>query len=126
MGQTPRILDEDEWTIRSVTDGRSRKASKSGAGKAAVIFQHETDDAYVALTGSAALRVGAAEDPRRWLDAYEVYFPGEGDVANAAFIEICGERLSHGSAGSRPSRSPGMRPTRLERGATGAWLLTCG
>ena len=126
MGQTPRIFDEDEWTVRFVTDGRSRKASEIWrAGKAAVIFQRETDDAYVALTGSAALHVGAAQDARRWREAYEVYFPGEGERANAAFIEIRGERLELWIRGVTPEPF-GIRPTRLERGATSAWRLVDG
>ena len=45
-----------EWNIRFVTDGRSRKASEMRrAGKVALIFQSDRDDAYVALNGKAAL-----------------------------------------------------------------------
>jgi general stress protein 26 len=123
MGQTPRALDEDEWTVRFVTDGRSRKASEIWrAGKVALIFQHEADDAYIALTGTATLRVGATKDALHWRDAYEIYFPGEEDRANAAFIEVRGERMELWIRGV--TREPfGMRPTRLERGAAASWRL---
>ena len=126
MGQTLRALDEDEWTVRFVTDGRSRKASEIWrAGKATLIFQREADDAYVALMGTATLRVGATQDRRHWRDAYEIYFPGEEDRTNAAFIEVRGERMELWIRGV--TREPfGIRPTRLERGAADSWRLTDG
>ena len=126
MGQTPRALDEDEWIMRFVTDGRSRKASEIWrAGKVTLVFQRETDDAYVSLMGTASLRVGATQDPRHWRDAYEIYFPGEEDRANAAFIEVRGERMELWIRGV--TREPfGMRPTRLERGTEAAWRLVDG
>jgi len=58
MGRLPRDLDEDEWKIRFITDGRSRKSSEiRRASRVAVIFQHEADDAFVALTGTATLHI---------------------------------------------------------------------
>ena len=126
MGQTPRALDEDEWAVRFVTDGRSRKASEIWRdSKVTLIFQREADDAYVALSGTATLRVGATQDRRHWQDAYEIYFPGEEDRANAAFIEVRGERMELWIRGV--TREPfGIRPTRLERGAAASWRLIDG
>jgi general stress protein 26 len=77
MGRLPRDPDDDEWTIRFVTDGRSRKASEiQHADKVAVIFQRG-DDAFVTVIGAAMLREGAGEIRRRWKHAYDAYFPGE-------------------------------------------------
>ena len=119
MGRTPSDLDEDEWTIRFVTDGRSRKASEIWrVDKVAVIFQREADDAYIALIGAARLRMGASEDRRHWRDAYEVYFPTAEARANAAFIEINVERMDLWIRGVTPEPF-GLRPTKLERGSTG-------
>ena len=121
MGRTPRDLDEDEWMIRFVTDGRSRKASEIWrVDKVAVIFQREADDAYVALIGAAALRVGASEDHRHWRNAYNVYFPTDEARAGAAFIEIRVERMDLWIRGVTPEPF-GLRPTKLERGQTGVW-----
>ena len=79
----PRDPDENDWTIRFVTDGRSRKASDiRRVGKVTVIFQHDADDAFVTLIGAAMLREGASEVRRRWKNAYNRLFshragPGE-------------------------------------------------
>jgi general stress protein 26 len=124
MGRLPHDLDEDNWLIRFITDGRSRKASDiRRAGKVAVIFQREADDAYVSLIGAAALRGDASTDRRRWKDAYNAYFPTEQDRANAAFIEIDIERMELWIRGVTPEPF-GLRPAVLERGAGGAWRLT--
>ena len=121
MGRIPSDLAEDEWTVRFITDGRSHKASDiRRAGEFALIFQHEADDAYIALAGAAALREGASRDPR-WKDAYNVYFPSDQDRANAAFIEIEVERMELWIRGVTPEPF-GLRPTVLERSSNG-WRL---
>jgi general stress protein 26 len=123
MGRLPPDPGEDAWTIRFVTDGRSRKASDiRRTGKVAIIFQHDADDAYVTLTGAAALRRGASEVSRRWKGAYNLYFPGEQDRANAAFVEIEAERIELWLRGV--TREPfGSYPAILERDASGDWRL---
>jgi general stress protein 26 len=123
MGHLLRGPEESDWTIRFVTDGRSRKASEiRRVGKVAVIFQHDADEAYVALTGAATLREGAAEVRRRWKSAYNIYFPGEEDRANAAFVEIDAERMEMWIRGVTPEPY-GFYPTILERDASGKWRL---
>lgn len=120
MGRLPRDLDEDEWTIRFLTDARSRKAAEiRRAGTATVIFQ-DAEDAFVTLVGSAWLREEMPEINRCWKSSYNVYFPTEQDRANAAFIEIdarCMEIWIRGVT----SEPFGLRPTRLERDARGGW-----
>src|SRR4051794_14905665 len=62
MGRLLHDPDEDEWTIRFVTDGRSRKAyHMQRAGEVALVFQDDPNDAYVTLIGKAALRSDASE-----------------------------------------------------------------
>src|ERR1700680_1659386 len=54
MGRLPRDPGEDDWRIRFVTDGRSRKAADiRRVRQVAVTFQHDADDAYVTLIGAA-------------------------------------------------------------------------
>ena len=123
MGRLPPEPGDNDWTIRFVTDGRSRKASDiRRAGKVALIFQHDADDAFVALTGVATLREDASEVRRRWKDAYNRYFPTEADRAAAAFIEVEAERMELWIRGVTPEPF-GLRATTLERDAAGAWRL---
>ena len=94
MGGLPRDPNDNDWTVRFITDGRSRKASEiRRSGKGAVIFQHDPDEAYVAVIGAAMLREDASEVRRRWKSAYNPYFPSEEDRANAALVEINAERI---------------------------------
>ena len=52
MGRIMRDAGEDEWKIRFLTDGRSRKArDMRRAGEVTVVFQHEPNIAYVTLSG---------------------------------------------------------------------------
>lgn len=125
MEQLPRDLDEDEWTIRFLTDGRSRKASEiRRAGKVTVIFQ-DAGDAFVALVGSATLLEEISEVNRRWKNAYSVYFPTEQDRANAAFLEVAPQRMELWIRGVTPEPF-GLRPARLKRNGDGKWQkVTC-
>ena len=56
MGRLHLHPDDNEWTIRFLTDGRSRKAHEmrrnSGVG---MIYQPDPDEAYVTLLGKARL-----------------------------------------------------------------------
>jgi len=123
MGRLPRAPDEGDWTIRFVTDGRSRKASDiRRARKVTLIFQHDADDAFVTLTGTAMLREDASEVRRRWKNAYNVFFPTEQERANAAFVEIGAERMECWIRGVTPEPF-GLYPTILERDASGDWRL---
>jgi general stress protein 26 len=95
------------------------------AGKVAVIFQHDADDAFVTLIGRATLREGASEVRQRWKDAYDAYFPSEPDRANATFVEVDVERMEIWIRGVTPEPF-GLHTTMLERDAGGAWRLLPG
>ena len=123
MGRLPRDLDEDDWTIRFITDGRSRKASEiRRAGEATVIFQ-DANDAFVTLVGPATLLAEASEVRKRWKSAYDVYFPSDEDRANAALIEVNIQRMELWIRGVTPEPF-GFRGTTVERDGRGAWRLT--
>ena len=123
MGGLPRDPNDNDWTVRFITDGRSRKASEiRRSGKGAVIFQHDPDEAYVAVIGAAMLREDASEVRRRWKSAYNPYFPSEEDRANAALVEINAERIELWIRGVTPEPF-GLHTTILERGASGDWRL---
>ena len=64
MGRLPPEPGDGEWTFRFVTDGRSRKASDiRRAGKAALVFQQDADEAYLTLTGAASLELSEFGSP---------------------------------------------------------------
>jgi len=123
MGRIMRDAGEDEWRIRFLTDGRSRKArDMRRAGEVTIIFQHEPDLAYVTLTGRAALHDSQAEVRGRWKDAYSVYFRSETDRANAIFVEVDVDRIELWIRGVTPEPF-GLQTTLLERDAGGGWRV---
>jgi general stress protein 26 len=123
MGRIVRDAGEDEWKIRFLTDGRSRKArDMRRAGEVTIIFQHEPDLAYVALSGRAALHDSQAEVRERWKDAYNVYFRGETDRANAIFVEVDAQRMELWIRGVTPEPF-GLQATVLERDAGDDWRV---
>jgi general stress protein 26 len=125
MGRLLNDPGEDEWRIRFLTDGRSRKAADMRrAAEVAILVQHDPDLAFVTLTGKAELHEDAAETLSRWKPAYDVYFPGETDRRNAIFVEIEVERMELWIHGVTPEPF-GLRATVLERDACG-WRLIGG
>ena len=126
MGRLPRDSGDSEWTFRFITDGRSRKASDMRrTSKAALIFQNDADDAFVALTGAARLGEGESEVRRRWKDAYYRLLRSESDRTYVAFLEIEAQRLELWIRGVTPEPF-GLQTTTLERDVAGAWRLTRG
>jgi general stress protein 26 len=112
----------NDWIIRFLTDGRSRKASDiRRAGTVGLIFQHD-DDAFVVLNGRAALIEAASEVQKFWKEGYSAFFPSETDRANAAFVQVDVERMDLWIRGVTPEPF-GLRPTKLERAAGGTWRL---
>jgi general stress protein 26 len=123
MGRIMRDADEDEWKIRFLTDGRSRKASDMRRGsEVTIILHHEPDLAYVTLTGRAELHDRASEVRERWKDAYNVYFRNETDRANAIFVEVDATRMELWIRGVTPEPF-GLQTTVLERDVRGGWRV---
>ena len=123
MGRLLPDPEEDNWTIRFITDGRSRKASDiRRTAEVSVVFHHDESDAFVVVSGPATLREGATEVRQRWKAAYEVYFPTESDRANAAFVEVYVERMELWIRGITPEPF-GLQPTILERDDGNAWRI---
>jgi len=134
MGRLLHDADEDEWTIRFITDGRSRKAADMRrASGVAIIVQREPDDAFVTLIGKATLCDGESEARERWKDALDLscrsgfqcldpYFPSEPDRANAIFVKVDIERMELWIRGVTPEPF-GLRATVLERDAGCGWRV---
>jgi general stress protein 26 len=123
MGRIMPDPGEAEWTIRFLADGRSRKArDMRRAGEVTIVFQHEPDLAYVALSGQTTLHDCQAEVRERWKDAYNVYFRSETDRANAIFVEVDVERMELWIRGVTPEPF-GLQATVLERDAELGWRV---
>jgi general stress protein 26 len=126
MGRVPRDADEGEWTLRFLTDGRSPKvADLRRVGNVSVIFQHDPEDAFVALAGKASLAEGKPEIRRRWTAAYDAFFPDGPDRSSAIFITIDVARVELWIRGVTPEPF-GLRTTTIERDATRVWRLKAG
>jgi len=126
MGRVPRDADEEEWTLRFLTDGLSPKvADLRRVGSVSVIFQHDPDDAFVALTGTASLAEGKPEIRRRWKPAYDTYFPDGPDRSSAIFVTIDVTRVELWIRGVTPEPF-GLQTTVIERDATRVWRLKAG
>jgi general stress protein 26 len=126
MGRVPRDADEDEWTLRFLTDGRSPKvADMRRVGNVSIIFQHDPDDAFVALAGKASRAEGKPEIRRRWTAAYDAYFPDGTDRSSAIFVTIDVARVELWIRGVTPEPF-GLRTTVIERDATRVWRLKAG
>jgi general stress protein 26 len=122
MGRVLNDPGEDDWKIRFLTDGRSRKAADMRrASEVSILFQHDPDLAFVTLIGKAALHEDQSETRSRWKSAYDVYFPREADRANAIFVEVEIGRMELWIRGVTPEPF-GLRATVLERDANG-WRL---
>ncbi len=123
MGPVSADLQQTGWAISFVTDGRSWKAAEiRRTGKATLVFQHDGEDAYVALMGAARLAEDRAELQSRWRAAFDPYFPTDDDRANAAFIDVSVERMDLWIRGVT-SEPFGMRTTTLVRDASAGWAV---
>jgi general stress protein 26 len=120
MGMLAEV-DESRWTFRFIADDRSRKATDiRRVSRVELIFQHDAQDAFVALIGKATVLEDASEIRRLWDKVYKIQ--REVDRANATFIEVDAERMCLWIRGVTPEPF-GLRPTEIERDSSGAWRL---
>ncbi len=123
MGRLLHDAGEDAWTIRFITDARTRKVADMRVdGRVTIVFQHDPDDAFVTLTGKAELCESEAEVRERWKGAYGAYFPTAQDRVNAVFVKVDIERMELWIRGVTPEPF-GLRPTKLERDAGRGWRV---
>jgi general stress protein 26 len=122
MGRILSSEGNDDWTIRFLTDLRSRKiVDLRNTSTVGLIFQDGGDDAFASLTGAVRLIEDVSEIQALWKeDAYAGYFPTEKDRANAGFIEVRIHRMELWIRGVTPEPF-GRRATALQRDPKGAW-----
>jgi general stress protein 26 len=122
MGRILSTENNDDWTIRFLTDLRSHKiADLRHTPIVGLIFQNDADDAFASLTGAARLIEEVSEIQARWKeDAHARYFPTEKDRAYAGFIEVRIERMELWIRGVTPEPF-GLHATILQRDPKGGW-----
>ena len=125
MGRLLPSESDDDWTIRFVTDRRSRKATDlRRSAMVSLTFQNDRDDAFICVAGTAGLIEAAPEVSALWKeDDYRPYFPTETDRASVGFIEVRITRMELWIRGVTPEPF-GLRTTVLERDPQSAWHRT--
>ena len=122
MGRVLPDKSEDGWTIRFVTDGRSRKAHElCGEREVGLIFQSDPDEAYVALFGKARLLERPETSTASGRSTTRPISRAPADRAAAVFIEVDVIRMELWIRGVTPEPF-GLNATKLVRAADGAWL----
>lgn len=122
MGWLPRELDEDDWTIWFIADGRSRKAADiRRAGEATIIFQ-DVDTAFLTMVGPAMLCEEQSEVRRHWKKGYDTYFPSDEERVHAALIGVDVRSMELWIRGLTPEPF-GMRPMRIQRDEQRRWRV---
>lgn len=124
MGRILLSAEEDDWTIRFVTNRRSRKAGElRRLDTASLIFQNDRDDAFVAGSGTTRLIETEQDVHALWNErVYAKYFRTQEERANVCFIEVRMTCLELWIRGVTPEPF-GLRPTILERKSQGGWTL---
>ena len=111
------------WKIVFFTDGRSPKAADIRRNsRVTLIFQHDADDAFVALTGKADLVESKSEVDRRWTDAYNAFLPSPEDREHVVFVDVDIERMELWIRGVTPEPF-GFHTTKLERDTERGWRV---
>ena len=114
---------DNAWKIAFFTDGRSHKAADIRRNsRVTLIFQHDDDDAFVALDGLASLVESKSEVDRRWQKAYDAFLPSPGDREHVVFVDVDVERMDLWIRGVTPEPF-GFHTTTLERDSKRRWRL---
>jgi general stress protein 26 len=122
MGRLQGDLEEDDWRLRFVADGRSRKIRELERCRQAAAIVQSGDEAFVTLQGVPTCCTDATLASQLLGKSFEVYFPSDEDRANVAVIEIDARRMDLWIRGVTPEPF-GVRPVRLERDPTRGWQL---
>ena len=123
-----RLLPEagegnDAWSIVFFTDSRSHKAADIRRNsRVTLVFQHDADDAFVAMTGKANLVESKSDVDRRWKDAYNAFLPSPEDREHVVFVDVDIERMELWIRGVTPEPF-GFHTTKLERDSDRGWRV---
>jgi len=112
----------DEWTLRFMTDRRTRKVEDiEQTGQLVLSFQHAPDNAYVTLTGRATLIRDSAVKQAIWRPQSLKWHPGGPTDPNVVLVEFFTERVEMWSSrhGVTPDPKKGLWAAALTRSGSG-------
>jgi general stress protein 26 len=84
----------EAWTLRFMTDRRSRKVAETErCGRMTMLYQFDQDGAYVTLVGNARINDSVETKRAIWNPASLKWHPGGPDDPNVVLVEFVTERI---------------------------------
>jgi general stress protein 26 len=108
----------DDWTLRFMTDRRSRKAREiARTGRLTLAYQNDADGAYVSLIGRATIVDDPAIKQAVWRPASLRWHPGGPTDPNVVLVDFTAERIELWSTphGVMPDPAKGLWAAALSR-----------
>jgi general stress protein 26 len=116
-------LDQDDWVVRFLTSGSSRKAAEiASSGRISLGYQYDAEQACVTLVGAARIVDDRGYREDNWRTEWNAFFPkGPSDV-DAVIVEVTVERIEVWNLARRIAAPPnGLRAATLQRAESGGW-----
>ena len=89
----------DTWTVRFVTDRRSRKSAEiERSGCLTLAYQFDAGGAYVSLIGRAVINDDVATKTANWTPANYRWHPGGPADPNVVYVDFIADRIELWSA----------------------------
>jgi general stress protein 26 len=108
----------DDWTVRFMTDRRSRKAQEIGrTGRMTLAYQCDAENSYVALVGRAKTVDDVEVKKAIWNPASYKWHPGGPTDPNVVLIDFVADRIELWSSmhGVTPDPTKGLWAAALSR-----------
>ena len=112
----------DDWTLRFMTDRRSRKVEEiERTGRLTLAYQDNPDNSYVTLVGRAAIVDDVAVKQAIWRPASQKWHPGGPTDPNVVLIDFTADRVELWSSphGVVPDPTRGLWAAAVSRTADG-------
>jgi len=112
----------DEWTVRFMTDRRTRKVGEiARTGRMTLVYHHQVGGAYVTLVGRASIIDDVAVKQAIWQPASFKWHPGGPTDPNVVLIEFVAERIETWNTPGQivPDPTKGLWAAVLTRDADG-------
>jgi general stress protein 26 len=118
--QTSKL--SDDWTVRFMTDHRSRKTQEIGrSGRMTLAYQAYADNSYVTLVGHAKIVDDVEVKKAIWTPASYKWHPGGPTDPNVVLIDFVADRIELWSSahGVVPDPTKGLWAAALSREGDG-------
>ncbi|HEY6621833.1 MAG TPA: pyridoxamine 5'-phosphate oxidase family protein [Steroidobacteraceae bacterium] len=118
-------LEENDWVVRFLTSGNSRKAAEiASSGRISLGYQYDPEQAYVTLVGEASVIDDRSYLKEQWRSGWNVHFPEGPSDTNAVIIEVTVKRIEVMNLARGIGVPPkAVRASTLQRTESGGWQL---